>query len=125
MPGCAHFVLCGEVTLRFPPLQERPESPLPGSGDVDESRVAEVAELCGGGFVAIVAAGSGLAELVDMLGTKRPRIVFSTGAPEEIPPEIAEMGPVFEKPYDPAQLADVLASGAKPGLFARLRNAIS
>ena len=60
-----------------------------------------------------------------MLGPKRPRIVFSTGSPDEIPPDIAEMGPVFEKPYDPAQLAEVLASGAKPGLFARLRNAIS
>jgi len=69
--------------------------------------------------------GWALAELVDMLGTKRPRIVFSTGAPEEIPPEIAEMGPVFEKPYDPSRLANVLASGAKPGLFARLRSAIS
>ena len=69
--------------------------------------------------------GWALAELVDMLGPKRPRIVFSTGSPEDIPPDIAEMGPVFEKPYDPAQLAEVLASGAKPGLFARLRNAIS
>ena len=37
------------------------------------------------------------------------------------PPDIAEMGPVFEKPYDPAQLAEVLLSGAKRGLFARLR----
>ena len=64
-------------------------------------------------------------KLVDMLGPRRPRIVFSTGSPEDIPPEIAEMGPVFEKPYDPAQLAAALASGAKPGLFARLRNAIS
>jgi CheY-like chemotaxis protein len=69
--------------------------------------------------------GWALAELVDMLGPKRPRIVFSTGSPEEIPPDIAEMGPVFEKPYDPAQLAEALASGAKSGLFARLRNAIS
>ena len=69
--------------------------------------------------------GWALAELVDMLGPKRPRIVFSTGSPEDIPPEIAEMGPVFEKPYDPAQLAAALASGARPGLFARLRNAIS
>ena len=68
--------------------------------------------------------GWALAELVDMLGPRRPRIVFSTGSPEDIPPEIAEMGPVFEKPYDPRQLAEVLASGAKPGLFARLRNAI-
>ena len=69
--------------------------------------------------------GWALAELVDMLGPKRPRIVFSTGAPEDIPPEIAEMGPIFEKPYDPAQLAQALVSGAKPGLFARLRNALS
>ena len=69
--------------------------------------------------------GWALAELVDMLGPKRPRIVFSTGSPEDIPPDIAEMGPVFEKPYDPAQLAEVLASGANAGLFARLRNAIS
>ena len=69
--------------------------------------------------------GWALAELVDMLGPKRPRIVFSTGSPEDIPPEIAEMGPVFEKPYDPTLLAEVLASGARPGLFARLRNAIS
>ena len=69
--------------------------------------------------------GWALAELADMLGEKRPRIVFSTGSPEEIPPGIAEMGPIFEKPYDPAQLAAALVSGAKPGLFARLRNAIS
>jgi len=64
--------------------------------------------------------GWALAELADLLGPKPPYIVFATGAPEDIPPEIAEMGPVFEKPYDPAQLAQVLASGAKRGLFARL-----
>ena len=69
--------------------------------------------------------GWALAELVDMLGPKRPRIVFSTGSPEDIPPDIAGMGAVFEKPYDPAMLAEVLADGARPGLFARLRNAIS
>ena len=69
--------------------------------------------------------GWALAELVDMLGPKRPRIVFSTGSPEDIPPAIAEMGPIFEKPYDPAHLAEVVASGAKAGLFARLRSAIS
>src|SRR5688500_2347013 len=68
--------------------------------------------------------GWALAELVDMLGPKRPRIVFSTASPEDIPPEIAEMGPVFEKPYDPAHLAAVLVGGAKPGLFARIRSAI-
>ncbi len=65
-----------------------------------------------------------VAELVDLLGPPRPRIVFSTGSPEAIPPEIAEMGPIFEKPYDPAHLVDALANGARPGLFARLRGAL-
>ena len=55
--------------------------------------------------------GWAVAELVDMLGTRRPRIVFSTGAPQEIPEEIAEMGPVFEKPYDPAELVAALSDG--------------
>lgn len=69
--------------------------------------------------------GWALAELVDQLSPRRPRIVFSTGSPGDIPPAIAEMGMVFEKPYDPAELAGVLASGERRGLFARLRNAIS
>ncbi len=64
--------------------------------------------------------GWALAELVSMLGPKRPWIAFSTGSPDAIPAEIAEMGPVFEKPYDPKQLVDVLASGRKRGLFSRL-----
>jgi len=64
--------------------------------------------------------GWALAELAELLGPKPPYIVFATGAPQDIPPEVAELGPVFEKPYDPAQLAQVLASGAKRGLFARL-----
>jgi DNA-binding NtrC family response regulator len=69
--------------------------------------------------------GWAIAELVDLLGPPRPSIVFSTGSPADIPPEIAELGPIFEKPYDPAQLAEALASGAKPGLIARLRGAMS
>jgi CheY-like chemotaxis protein len=68
--------------------------------------------------------GWAIAELVDLIGPKPPRIVFSTGAPQDIPPEIAEMGPIFEKPYDPARLVEVLASD-KEGLFDRLRNVIS
>ena len=64
--------------------------------------------------------GWALAELADMLGPKPPYIVFATGAPQDIPPEVAEMGPVFEKPYDPAQLAEALASGTQRGLFSRL-----
>jgi DNA-binding NtrC family response regulator len=68
--------------------------------------------------------GWALAELIGQLGPKRPQIVFSTGAPESIPPEIAEMGVVFEKPYDPALLAETLANGKRRGLAARLRDAI-
>jgi CheY-like chemotaxis protein len=64
------------------------------------------------------------AELVDQLGPRRPRIAFSTGSPGDIPPEVAQMGPIFEKPYDPALLAEALAKGAKPGLFSRLRGSI-
>ena len=64
--------------------------------------------------------GWALAELAELLGPKPPYIVFATGAPEDIPPEVAELGPVFEKPYDPVKLAEVLVSGAKRGLFARL-----
>ena len=64
--------------------------------------------------------GWAIAELVTMLGTRPPRIAFSTGSPEAIPPEVAELGPVFEKPYDPDLLVSALAAGQKKGLFARL-----
>ncbi len=64
--------------------------------------------------------GWALAELAAMLGPTPPRIVFSTASPEDIPPRIAEMGPIFQKPYDPAQLADALVSGTPRGLFSRL-----
>lgn len=65
--------------------------------------------------------GWAVAELVELLGPKRPRIVFSTGSPEEIPPGIAEMGPIFEKPYNPADLVEALSDSGKTGFFARLR----
>ena len=65
--------------------------------------------------------GWAVAELVELLGPKRPRIVFSTGSPEEIPPGIAEMGPIFEKPYNPAELVEALTDSGKSGFFARLR----
>ncbi len=64
--------------------------------------------------------GWAIAELVTMLGPNPPRIAFSTGSPQDIPPAIAELGPVFEKPYDPALLVDELTVGRKRGLFSRL-----
>ena len=64
--------------------------------------------------------GWALAEIITLLGTKEPHIFFSTGSPDEIPPNIANIGPVFEKPYDPALLVDQLAKGARRGIFSRL-----
>ena len=63
--------------------------------------------------------GWAIAEMVKMLGVKS-RIAFSTGSPESIPENIAEMGPIFEKPYDPALLVAELHSGKKRGFIARL-----
>jgi CheY-like chemotaxis protein len=72
--------------------------------------------------------GWALAELVDQLGARRPQIVFSTGAPQDIPPEIAEMGLVFAKPYHPEALIAALKDGVsrRPGkrLLGRLRDAL-
>ncbi len=68
--------------------------------------------------------GWAIAELIGLLGTKLPRIVFSTGTPQDIPEDIAGMGPVFEKPYDADQLVTVLIGESSIGLFARLRDAL-
>ncbi|AKQ43184.2 response regulator receiver domain protein (CheY-like) [Aurantiacibacter atlanticus] len=63
--------------------------------------------------------GWAIAEVVTMLGPTPPRIAFSTGSPQDIPPAIAEMGPIFEKPYDPQALVAELSAGRKRGLFSR------
>lgn len=63
--------------------------------------------------------GWAIAELVTALGPKPPRIAFSTGSPESIPAKIAEMGMVFEKPYDPDALVRHLLEGGKRGIIAR------
>jgi CheY-like chemotaxis protein len=68
--------------------------------------------------------GWALAELVAFLGPKPPRIVFSTASPDEIPPEVARLGTVVEKPYDPRMLVDALISGHAGGLLARVREAL-
>ncbi|ANU08778.1 response regulator [Paraurantiacibacter namhicola] len=64
--------------------------------------------------------GWALAELVSVLGTRKPRIVFSTGSPEDIPQDIAAMGIVMEKPYDPDDLAACFAKKPR-GLLGALR----
>ncbi len=69
--------------------------------------------------------GWALAELVVELNPRQPRIVFSTGSPERIPPEIAELGQILAKPYDPAELVRLLMPAAAPNLIERLRGAIA
>jgi CheY-like chemotaxis protein len=101
--GAAEVVVCPSIACTMEALEQGPVAAI-----VLDVHLADRSD------------GWALAELADLLGPKPPYIVFATGAPEDIPPEIAEMGPVFEKPYDPAQLVEVIASGAKRGLFSRL-----
>ena len=68
--------------------------------------------------------GCAIAELARSLGPSGPRIVFSTGAPQDIPEEIAEIGCVLEKPYDPQDLIRILAEPKRRGLISRLRAAL-
>lgn len=66
-----------------------------------------------------------IAELVRSLGPSSPRIVFSTGAPRDIPQDIAELGCVLEKPYDIQTLVDVLREPRRRGIISRLRSALT
>lgn len=62
-----------------------------------------------------------IAELLTQLGPKPPRIVFSTGTPGAIPPEIASLGQILEKPYAPDDLVAAVRNGPrKVGLIGRL-----
>ena len=68
--------------------------------------------------------GWAIAELVRTVGPRAPQIIFSTGAPRDIPGNIAEMGCVLEKPYDPADLIEILHQPRRRGIIARLRGAL-
>ena len=68
--------------------------------------------------------GWAVAELVRTLGPEAPRIVFSTGAPQDIPEEIAALGCVLEKPYDSAVLVKLLGEPERTGIISRLRGAL-
>lgn len=70
--------------------------------------------------------GWAMAELVTQLSPRPPAIIFSTGTPELIPPEIARLGAVMGKPYQPeALIATLREHRRKPGLLARLRGALT
>ncbi len=65
--------------------------------------------------------GWAVAELVKASGPRPPQIVFSTGSPQDIPDEIARMGAILTKPYDPQDLVACLQQPQQRGLFSRLR----
>lgn len=69
--------------------------------------------------------GWAIAELVQTLGPRAPRIIFSTGRPQDIPAEIAAQGCVLEKPYDAKTLVDLLREPKRSGIISRLRGALS
>ena len=69
--------------------------------------------------------GWAIAELVRTLGPDSPRIVFSTGMPEDIPEEIASMGTVLEKPYELEVLVQLLREPKREGIISRLRSKLA
>ena len=69
--------------------------------------------------------GWAIAELVDHIGPKPPRIIFSTGAPGDIPEDVAQLGAILEKPYDPQDLAQLLREPKRTGIISRLRGALT
>ncbi|WP_144096722.1 response regulator [Croceicoccus sediminis] len=69
--------------------------------------------------------GWAVAELVNELGPRPPRIVFSTGNPDAIPADIKELGTVLTKPYAPEALISAVSDSRRTGLFSRLKGAIS
>ena len=48
--------------------------------------------------------GWAVAELVQQLSLKKCAILFATGSPEAVPPHVAALGAVVEKPYTPEQI---------------------
>ncbi|QPC98254.1 response regulator [Qipengyuania soli] len=69
--------------------------------------------------------GWAIAELVQTLGPQAPRIIFSTGMPQDIPTDIAAQGCVLVKPYDAITLVDLLREPKRRGIISRLRGALS
>ena len=54
--------------------------------------------------------GWAVAELVQQLSLKKCAIIFATGSPEEVPPHVAALGAVVEKPYTPDQIIAAIAT---------------
>ncbi|MFN2101076.1 response regulator [Altererythrobacter sp. MF3-039] len=71
--------------------------------------------------------GWSLADLVDNIGPNTPHIIFSTGAPQDIPDRIKKLGDVLVKPVDMQELRKLVADTgtAKKGLMGRLRKSLA
>ncbi|MBD59392.1 MAG: response regulator [Citromicrobium sp.] len=65
--------------------------------------------------------GWAIAEVVRALGADAPKVIFATGSPQDIPADIADLGPVLTKPYDFEELVSHARSRGRTSLFSRLR----
>ncbi len=58
--------------------------------------------------------GWAVAELIDTVTLRRPRIVFSTGSPGDIPESIGKLGTILEKPYSQSEFIAATRLPGKP-----------
>ena len=65
--------------------------------------------------------GWAIAEVVRALGADAPKVIFATGSPQDIPADIADLGPVLTKPYDFEELVSHARARGRTSLFSRLR----
>lgn len=65
-----------------------------------------------------------MAELAQQIFTRMPLVVFATGSPERIPAKIAEMGILAVKPYDAAELVEIIRSRVRRTTRSRFRDFI-
>lgn len=107
--GCAKVVVCASITAAMGELERlRPDIMVLDVHLADRDD------------------GWALAELALQLSPRPPLIVFSTGAPESIPPAIAALGHVLVKPYRAERIIELAqARRGRAGLLSRLRGALS
>jgi len=106
--GVTQVMLCASATLAMAALEEtRPDVIVLDSHLSDRDD------------------GWAIAELAAFLGPKPPTIIFSTAAPDEIPPDVARLGTIVAKPYDPVTLVEAIMAGEAPDLLSRLRRSLA
>jgi len=105
--GVRHVTICPSAKLAMAALEDaRPDAIILDINLADRSD------------------GWAIAELAAFLGPRPPRIIFATASPGEIPPEVARLGTIFEKPYDPELLVEAMISGSPAGFLSRVREAL-